>query len=142
MLKNNISTLEETGYDESDGTVYDVTTNEKYIKYTTALASCERALAERQAEYDTALEAVTAAINHQNQLKEASNIENPTFGFTTKELWLLDKYHIHTDYVNENILITSQSTDDEIVDTENQLYLDAMEQLYVESHPQYTWSTT
>jgi len=66
VLKNNISTLEETGYDESDGTVYDVTTNEKYIKYTTALASCERALAERQAEYDTALEAVTAAINHQN----------------------------------------------------------------------------
>ena len=142
VLKNNISALESTGYNESDGTVYDVETYKKYTTYTEALESCERALAERQAEYDEALEAVTAAINHQNQLKEEANITNPVFGFTAKELWLLDKYHIHTDYVNENILITSQSTDDQIVDTENQLYLDAMEELYVESHPQYTWSTT
>lgn len=142
ILKNNISTLEETGYDESDGTVYDVTTNEKYIKYTNALAECEQVLDERKAEYETALEAVKQAVEHQNTLKADAAITNPVFGFTAKELWLLDKYYIHTDYVNENILITSQSTDDQIVDTENQLYLDAMEELYVESHPQYTWSTT
>lgn len=142
ILKNNISALDSTGYSESDGMPYDVETYAKYEKYTTALAQAERVLEERQAEYDEAIEDVTEAINHQNRLKEEANITNPTFGFTAKELWLLDKYHIHTDYVNENILTTSQSTDDQIVDTENQLYLDALEQLYVESHPQYTWSTT
>lgn len=142
VLKNAISTLESTGKNESDGTTFDEETYTKYEKYTTALAQCEVVLAERQAEYDAALAEIDDVVSRQNQLKADSNITNPTFGFTEEELILLDKYYIHTDYVNENILTTSQSTNDQIVDTENQLYLDAMEQLYVESHPQYTWSTT
>lgn len=141
-LKNNISALDSTGYNESDGTIYDEQTYEIYQKYTTALAQCEEVLEQRKAEYDAAMDDVKEAVKVQNRLKSEANITNPSFEFTEEELDLLDKYHIHTDYVNENILITSQSTNDQIVDTENQLYLDAMEQLYVESHPQYTWTTT
>ena len=142
VLKNNISALESTGHNESTGTTYDEEIYSKYLKYTSALAQAEATLEERQAEYNSALSDVQTVINQQNALKAAAAITNPVFEFTEEELALLDKYYIHTDYVNENILTTSQSTDDEIVDTENQLYLDAMEQLYVESHPQYTWRTT
>lgn len=142
ILRNKLTTLDSTGYNESDGTIYDTNTYAKYTKYTNALASCVEALAVRQQEYDDAMLDVEYAVRNLNQLKADADITRPAFGFTTKELWLLDKYYLHTDYVNENILITSQSTNEQIVDTENQLYLDAMEQLYVESHPQYTWSTT
>jgi len=45
-------------------------------------------------------------------------IENPQFDFTEEELELIKKYLYYTDYVNENMIITSISTPEEIVDTE------------------------
>ena len=52
-------------------------------------------------------------------------IENERFGFTDEELELIKKYLYYTDYTNENMIITSISTPEEIVETEYQLIKDA-----------------
>lgn len=66
-----------------------------------------------------------------------------TYGaFTEDELALLLKYYIHTDYTNENIITTSISDDEDIIEQDEALYQDAVEELYADSHPQYTFQTT
>ena len=134
------------GYESSDGTQYDDETEAKYQKYKAALESVQAEIEVRQQEVDDAQEILDGIIEDMDEIKEAVKIENWVGDneevFTEEELKLLDKYYIHTDYINQDIFTTSISTNQQIVDTEYQLYLDAMEELYVESHPQYTWSTT
>ena len=136
-----LSALDSNGYGEkSDGTPYEDETSKKYEKYKKALTEVQAEIKVRQQEVDTAEAALDAIKDQMDAMKEAVSIDEA--GFTDEELKLLDKYYLHTDYVNQNILTTNISTNEEIVKAENQLYLDAMEELYVESHPQYTWSTT
>lgn len=135
-----LSALEANGYNDSDGSVYDEETKAKYDKYKQALEEVQAEIAVRQQEVDDAEAALDDIVEQMDTMKESVSIKNA--GFTDEELALLDKYYLHTDYVNQNILTTNISTNEEIVNTEYQLYLDAMEELYVESHPQYTWSTT
>lgn len=127
---------------EESWDVYNEEAYEQYIKYTNAYASCLKALEERKAERDSELEKLNTISETMSQLKKSVQITNTEFGFTDDELKLLDKYYICTDYTNENILTTSISTNEQIIDIKNNLYSDAVERLYVESHPQYVWSTT
>ena len=135
-----LSALEANGYNDSDGSVYDEETKAKYDKYKQALEEVQAEIAIRQQEVDDAEATLDDIVEQMDAMKESVSIQNA--GFTDEEIALLDKYYLHTDYVNQNILTTNISTNEEIVNTEYQLYLDAMEELYVESHPQYTWSTT
>lgn len=136
-----LSALDSNGYGEkSDGTSYEDETSKKYEKYKKALAEVQAEIVKRQEEYDNAKAVLEDTRKQMDAMKEAVSIDNA--GFTDEELTLLDKYYIHTDYTNDNILTTNISTNEQIVEAEHQLYLDAMEELYVESHPQYTWSTT
>jgi hypothetical protein len=72
-------------------------------------------------------------------ITESVQIDNPRFGFTERELWLINRYRIHTDYVDENIQITNISTNQEIVDAEHQLVLEAEDRLFSLSHPQFIY---
>jgi len=76
------------------------------------------------------------------ELTEQSEISHEQYGFTQDELDLLKAYYVHTDYVNENLIVTDIDTSQEIVNTENKLYKYAQEELYAASHPQYRWSTS
>ena len=135
-----LSALEANGYNDSDGSVYDEETKAKYDKYKQALEEVQAEIAVRQQEVDDAEATLDDIVEQMDAMKESVSIQNA--GFTDEEIALLDKYYLHTDYVNQNILTTNISTNEEIVNTEYQLYLDAIEELYVESHPQYTWTTT
>ena len=135
-----LSALEANGYNDSDGSVYDEETKAKYDKYKQALKEVQDEIAVRQQEVDDAEATLDDIVEQMDAMKESVSIKNA--GFTDEEIALLDKYYLHTDYTNQNILTTNISTNEEIVQTEYQLYLDAMEELYVESHPQYTWTTT
>ena len=135
-----LSALETNGYNDSDGSTYDEETKKKYDKYKKALEEVQAEIEVRQQQYDDAQAVLDDIVEQMDAMKEAVSIDNA--GFTDEELTLLDKYYIHTDYTNDNILTTNISTNEQIVEAEHQLYLDAMEELYVESHPQYTWSTT
>lgn len=141
-----LSTLENTGQDESDGTVYDEETHAKYQKYKDAYDQLQVVLTQRRQEVEDAEAVLDGIVDQMDNIKTEVHMESwsgeNNEAFTEEELELLDKYYLHTDYINQDIITTSISTNQQIVDTEYQLYLDAMEELYVESHPQYTWSTT
>ena len=139
-LKNQYQTLASKGFDVDDTTSpYHHSQYLLYVKYLNAYKSCTAALEERMAEYDKASNELASIRGEMQEVKDKVAKEKY---FTDEELELLDHYYIYTDYTNDNILITSTYSGDEIVDTEDQLYRDAADRLYVESHPQYTWSTS
>lgn len=139
-LKNQYQTLASKGFNIDDPqNTYHHNQYLLYLKYLDGYRSCTRVLAERQEEYDTAMDELQAIVDDMDEIKQAVAKEN---NFTAEELELLDHYYIFTDYTNENILTTSDSTSEEIVDIEDQLYRDAADRLYAASHPQYSWSTT
>lgn len=143
-LKNNLDLLAEKGYDKEgeSGDEYHAQQYELHQKYLKAYNSCVKVLEQRQAEYDTANAKLTDIQTQRQTIKTETAISNSSFGFTSAELALLDKYYFHTDYVNENIITTSLSTNEDIIDTIEQLYQDACEQLSADSQPQYNFSTT
>lgn len=143
-LKDNLDLLAEKGYDKEgeSGDEYHAQQYELYQKYLKAYNSCVKVLEQRQAEYDTANAKLIDIQTQRQTIKTETAISNSSFGFTSAELALLDKYYFHTDYVNENIITTSLSTNEDIIDTIEQLYQDACEQLSADSQPQYNFSTT
>ena len=141
-LWNALETLRTTGFDTSSDDYLQSEAYKKYVKYLNGYNSCLAVLTDRQAEYDDAMNVVKGIQLRRTAITTDVAITNPQFGMTYEDLFLLDKYYIHTDYQNENILITDQFSNEEIIDAEIRLYQDALEQLYVESHPQYTWSVT
>lgn len=117
-----------------------------YLKYLDAYNSCKTALDERKQEYEDAQAELQRISNEMLDLslsveKENYVGENGEY-FTERELWLLQRYYIHTDYVNENIVVTDIFTNKQIVETEYDLYKDALEELFADSHPQWQFSTT
>lgn len=143
-IKNNMDALEKNGYGvpSETGDEYHKAQYELYLKYKDTLDSCLRALDERQAEYDLETEKLNTIAKNQDTIKSSIDKKNELFGFTEKELSVLEKYYIHTDYINENIVVTSLDDNDSKVDLANELYEDALEELYAESHPQWNFSTT
>lgn len=143
-FKNQIDTMEKRGQNVpgEQGDQYAQNNYQMYLKYVGGLESAQRAYNERLQEYNDAYDIYLDWNEQLQELKNDCALENEQFGFTEEELWLLDKYRIHTDYTNENIITTSISTSADWVNTAYQLYLDAKEQLSGESQPQWTFSTT
>lgn len=117
-----------------------------YLKYLDAYNACKAELDERQEEYDTENAELTrisnAMLDINNSVKKENFVDSKGNKFTEKELWLLQRYYINTDYTNDNIVVTNVFTNEQIVKTEYDLYKDALEQLYADSHPQWQYSTT
>ena len=61
---------------------------------------------------------------------------NPEHGFTSEELKTFESLTVHTDYENENILVTDFDDTIAQVDLAEELYAAACEQLAIESRPQ------
>lgn len=62
--------------------------------------------------------------------------------FTQSEKFLLNSLLYEADYTNENIITTDYDTIDNIIDTQDQLYQAAVEDLAIYSQPQYTYDTS
>lgn len=150
-----IKALEESGISEDDwGDHLDITEDyynqmrQMYLDYKRLYAECKTALEERQAEYNKA-NTHLKSLNEQRQ-KISSNVLLENFGsvqsefleFTEDEINLIKSFYIHKDYTNDNIVYTSLNTEDEIVDIQYKLYQDALDILYTEAHPQYTYENT
>ena len=143
-LTNSVTTLEKRGFNVpgEQGDAYAQKQYELYLKYNEALEECRDVYDVRLQEYNDAMDVVNDYQNQMNAIKDDVNITNSRFGFIDDDLWLLDRYRIHTDYVNENIITTSISTGEEWVNKAYELYLDAKKQLEADSQPQWTFSTT
>ena len=109
--------------------------NTEYIRQIqSAIASRKEKLSEYQREMD-------ALQSERTEITAYSRMDAPVHGFTKEELETFESLTVHTDYVNENILVTD--FDDEItkVDLAKELYNSACEQLAVESRPQLSMQT-
>ena len=149
-----IRTLEKNGYDKPNNDLIDVEEDyqnqmyQQYLDYKQLAADCQAALTERQAEYDAIKAELDEIQEERNQI--AANVEEKKFGdvqdeydgFTKDELFRLGCLYKQTNYQNDNILTTDLDSLTDEVDIQLKLYNDAVEQLYAESHPQYTYTNT
>ena len=142
-LENRYTTLWNKGYGiDNEEDPYHHSQYELYLKYKDSYDKCKAVLDVRQQEYDDASDILNNISQQMLDIKTDVAIENERFGFTDEELELIKKYLYYTDYTNENIIITSISTPEEIVETEYQLIKDAQEELYAAAHPQWIWTTS
>lgn len=127
-----------------------------YDDYKKLKVQAEAALRERQAEYNkvkTPQDNIQAkrvkfgeAILWNNygsdfNTKYADCNHNHSYPkFTTEELLILKTLTRQATYTNENIITTSLTTTESAVDKCKELYDDAIDELYAESHPQYEYS--
>lgn len=129
-----------SGYEEA----YFTQMHQKYLDYLNLKEQAEAALAERQAEYDAAKKPEIQ--ESRNQIAKDVLLEN--FGkvqdkypaFTDKEAYIIKSLYNQSTYTNENIIVTTLDSTADAVDKSKVLYDDALEELYVESHPQYTYT--
>ena len=129
-----------SGYEEA----YFTQMHQKYLDYLNLKEQAEAALAERQAEYDAAKKPEIQ--ESRNQIAKDVLLEN--FGkvqdkypaFTDKETYIIKSLYNQSTYTNENIIVTTLDSTADAVDKSKVLYDDALEELYVESHPQYTYT--
>lgn len=150
-----IRSLESNGY----STAYDSSSEHEesyhtrqyqmYQDYQKLLKEAQDVLAERQAEYDVhKKDQDTVAEKRDALAKEVSmdmygiehNKDFTYHAFTEKEKYILSLLENQRTYTNENIITTTLDTTENAVDKCKKLYDDAVEELYVESHPQYTYT--
>lgn len=78
--------------------------------------------------------------NEVNELVNKVSIDNPLWGFTEAEKYVINKLMIDTDYSNENIVITSLTTGATRVDSSYELYTDALNKLSEAAQPQFKFT--
>lgn len=152
--KNAVEALKENGFDSpyyegsSYSWEYHTKMYQKYNDYLSLIDDCQKAYDERCAELKLQedkrdeLAKKRQKIADDVQKENFGSVQEAYIGFTDDELSLLRTFINQTDYVNENIVLTTLDTEKEKVSQQYDLYLKAKEQLYIESHPQYIYSDT
>ena len=137
-------------YENSDKRISEISYNEKhktYLKYKEAYDKCRIVIKEREVEVSIAESILNDYYNKRYEIMQKvkkinwSNDDYPE-GFTDEDLEKLGRLYKSTDYVNENIIYTSLSSNDDIIDKALELYDDAIENLYANSHPRLAYSTS
>lgn len=128
-------------YEQSENyeSIYSVN-HERWEEYNKLLEGCNKAIEERQAEYD----AVTEELNEVQSRMDAitASVDKVAYGFTEDEVKELTQLYNDGDYVNSNILTTSLDDGEDRVDRQIELLKAAWEELQNKNHPQYAFSTT
>lgn len=129
-----------SGYEEA----YFTQMHQKYLDYLNLKDQAEATLKERQAEYDKAkkpeIQEKRNQIAKDVLLENFGKVQNKYSAFTDKETYIIKSLYSQTTYTNENIIVTTLDSTADAVDKSKVLYDDALEELYVESHPQYTYT--
>lgn len=129
-----------SGYEEA----YFTQMHQKYLDYLNLKDQAETALKERQAEYDAAkkpeIQEKRNQIAKDVLMENFGNVQEKYPAFTDKETYIIKSLYNQATYSNENIIITTLDSTVDAVDKAITLYKDAVEELYVESHPQYTYT--
>lgn len=129
-----------SGYEEA----YFTQMHQKYLDYLNLKDQAEAALKERQAEYDKAkkpeIQEKRKQIAKDVLLENFGKVQNKYSAFTDKETYIIKSLYSQSTYTNENIIVTTLDSTADAVDKSKVLYDDALEELYVESHPQYTYT--
>lgn len=152
VYQNNVDIMTANGYStpwssqSSYDEIYHTQLHQKYLDYAQLLKDCQAALDERLAErkpYEEQAATINqkrAEINQKLQFENFGSSQEQYESFTENELFTINSLKNQQTYTNPNIVSTSLTTMEDIVYIEKELYDDAMDRLYVESHPQYTYS--
>ena len=151
VFKDGIETYKDysLSYSNSNKTMVESTYNTKrdeYLKYKDSYDKCIIMLKERELEISVAESILNEYYEKRDEIAQKVKKTNWTsdeypLGFTNEDLEKLGRVYKSTDYINENIIYTSISSTDDIVDKAYELYEDAIENLYANSHPRLTYST-
>lgn len=129
-----------SGFEEA----YFTQMHQQYLDYLKLKEEAEAALAERQAEYDAAsgkdVQEARNTIAKNVLMENFGKVQSEYDGFTNEEMYIIKSLYNQNVYTNENIIVTSLDSTVDAVDKAKILYDDAVEELYIESHPQYTYS--
>lgn len=127
-------------YDSGD-TLYsdEARLHQMYLDYMQLYYEALDALTERMDELTVQEELRFEYITTANEI--AADVDKNNF-FDDEDLNVLQHLYKHTDYVNENIVVTYGMDTDLEVDQQWALWYDAVDNLYASSHPQYTWEDT
>jgi hypothetical protein len=128
-----------------EGDPEDVTHAERYkdyLKYKSAYDQCERVLSIRKQEHQTVTDKISDIKESRLEIIRSVDMMDSSFGFTQAELDIFTNYYIRTDYVNDNILITSLDDSKSQIDKTKTLYDYAVEELSAACRPQYSYTTT
>ena len=129
-----------SGYEEA----YFTQMHQKYLDYLNLKEQAEAALAERQAEYDAAkkpeIQEKRNQIAKDVLMENFGKVQDKYSAFTEKETYIIKSLYNQATYTNDNIIITTLDSTSDAVDKAITLYKDAMEELYIESHPQYIYT--
>lgn len=68
------------------------------------------------------------------------SIKNEKFNFNDVELKIINNLYLDTDYINDNFVISSLYTNEDIIDEEKLLLENSLDELSKESQPQYSFS--
>lgn len=145
--QNTIDTCKESGYDKEYEVSEHLTDYYKiYLEAIKLLDEANKALEERQAEFDTQNTLMEQAAKDRTDLVNSCKLTNIDFGFVDRsgdynELGkaILKLYNI-TDYLDENYLTTSLDDIVTTVDKAEDLYQAAIQELSTQCQPQYIYS--
>lgn len=148
--QNSIDELKRSGFGDPYSPLsqfkedYHTQMHQKYLDYLKLKEEAEAALKERQAQYDAAqpeeLQKKRQQISKDVLLESFGDVQKDFPAFTPEESFIIKNLYNQAIYTNENIIVTSLDDTLDAVDKQKKLYNDAIEQLYVESHPQYIYS--
>lgn len=114
--------------------------HEIYQKYLNGYNSATAALERRQAEYDVIMNELDVIDGQRQELAESVNKEGY---FTKPEIIRISRLLKHTDYCNDNIqYLSNLDNTDTTIDKQQEMYNEAIDELFVESHPQYVYTTS
>lgn len=140
----------QTDYNEDDTYFSEDEYNIKrqlYKEYSSLYNGASSALSERKKEYEKYENLMNQAKDKQTEIKNKStrsgfSKQNPSYAFTDADEATFIRLYKHTDYTNENVVVTSIMTSDQEVAQHELLLENATEELYAVSHPQYSWTDT
>ena len=127
-----------SGYDPD----YYEAQHELYLENLGYVNEINAKITELQKEVSTIESSMSAIQTERSEITDYVRIDNAVHGFTTSELDAIESLTIHTDYTNENILVTDYDDTLAVIELAKELYDSSIEQLAVESRPQLSVSTT
>lgn len=150
VYENSIEELKKNGYADPYSPLseysedYHTQMHQLYLDYLKLYDECKAALEERQAEYNAAQpEAVQQRmreIEDNVTMENFGKVQDEYEGFTDEEIYIIKSLYNQANYSNETMIITSLDSTVDAVDKQKMFYDDAVDRLYVESHPQYIYS--
>ena len=116
--------------------------HEKYLEQLNWKNECQAAFDARKKEIAAKDEQLNAVDNLRKPIVEKVQITNPDFGFSVEQLRTIKLSYYDKDYTDKSQIITRMDDTVSAINVAEKLYKAAVDELYIQSRPQYAYSVT